>query len=819
MSTRLHAFVATLWLLVSTTYAQTGVLSGRLLTTDQRPIEGAVVSLVRATDSTFVKAAVTEANGSFTLVAARSNTGPNGSTFRLVVSHMGYQRYRSEPLAFEANTPQTYPAITLQPASQTLNEVKVVAQKPFVEQQIDRVVINPGALITNTGSNLLDVLEKAPGVQVDANGMISLRGRAGVVVFIDDRPTYLSADELANYLRSLSSETVASIEIMTNPPAKYDAAGNAGVINIRLRKTTVKGVNGGATVSYGQGRYARSNNSGNLNYRVDKVNLFGNVSANTNNSYQDLTIWREYFTPTGQRQSNFTQNSYFNRGQRSANLKLGIDWYASKKTTLGLVLNGAFSNTPTTIANNATITTPTNDITSRVASAVERDRPSRNGSLNMNFTHRFDSTGRELSGNVDLITYRSVLAQPLSNTVLSTSVMQSRLESTLPTTIAIQTAKLDYTHPLRGGGRFEAGAKRSQINTSNVAEFFDIQNGQRTPNYTFSNNFAYRETINAAYLNFSRELKRFTVQTGLRFENTNIGGDQSGNPTRRDSSFARTYASLFPTFYAKYQLSPKHTVSLNYGRRIDRPDYQSLNPFTYPLDLFTLYGGNPFLRPTFADNLELYHAYNSQIVTTLRFGRTRDIISETIEQGTNATGANIFYSRPGNIGQLTSYGIATNASLKPTRWWTLQLYNEITHNRFTADLYGQRLNNVGTYWYIAPTNLFQLSKTWSAELAGTYQTRIYTGQFVLIPVGNVRVGASKRLWGEKGTLKMAVSDILYTQQQGGTILSIANSTARWYSLLDSRVATVSLSYRFSNGQTLKQRQTGGADAEQSRVKS
>jgi iron complex outermembrane recepter protein len=813
MHTRLQLVIFSLWLLAaSTAIAQTGSISGTLLTADQRPVEGAVVSLVRATDSTFVKAAVTEANGSFVLVSVKPGT------FRLAVSHLGYQRYRSEVFNI-ANEAKTLPPITLIRAEKTLSEVKVVAQKPFVEQRIDRVVVNPDALITNAGSNLLDVLEKAPGVQVDANGMISLRGRAGVAVFIDDRPTYLTAEDLANYLRSLPSGSVASIEIMTNPPAKYDAAGNAGVINVRLKKTTVKGLNGGLSSSYGQGRFLRSNNSANLNYRVNKLNFFGNASANANNSYQDLTIWREYFRPTGERQQNFTQNSYFRRRQNSLNLKLGLDWYVSDKTTLGVVLSGFRNRNLTDIGNNAIVSNPANDVLSRVEAVVDGNKPMRNGSINLNVTHRFDSTGRELSGNVDWITYSSVQNQSLSNTILGTSVTRSLLESNLPTTIDIQTAKLDYRHPLRGGGQFEAGAKRSQISTSNVADFFDVVAGQRTPNYTFSNNFAYRETINAAYLNYSRDIKAFSVQAGLRFENTNIGGTQQGNPTRRDSSFTRTYNSLFPTFYASYKLSTKHLVSLNYGRRIDRPDYQSLNPFTYPLDLFTLYGGNPFLRPTFADNLELYHVYNNQITTALRFGRTRDIISETIEQGTDAAGNNIFYSRPGNIGQLTSYGIAINGAFKPTKWWTLQLYNEITHNRFTADLYGQRLNNTGTYWYVAPTNLFQLSKTWSAELAGTYQTRIYTGQFVLIPVGNVRVGASKRLWGEKGTLKMSVSDLFYTQQPGGTILSIANSTARWYSLLDSRVATVALSYRFSNGKTLAPRKTGGAEAEQGRVKS
>lgn len=795
-------------------YAQTGQITGSVFGADQKNTEGAIIALLTAADSSVVKAALVEADGSFVLAGLK-----NGN-FRIRISHLGYQNYTSESLSLNQQHPTlNLPTVTLQPDAKKLAEVRVSSQKQFVEKRIDRTIIYPDALIGNAGATLLDVLEKSPGVQVDQNGLISLKGRAGVAVFIDDKPTYLSAADLANYLRSLPAGSVETIEIMTNPPAKYDAAGNAGVINIRLKKTTTKGFNGGLNLSYGQSRYARSNNSLNLNYRINKVNFFSNASLNTNNSYQDLTIKRHYYTATAAPKSGFTQNSYIRKELNSANLKLGVDWYLSKKTTLGLVLNGFRNTTNTLITNKAQVLNANNSPTALNEGIIPGQKQWKNGSINLNYTYKIDSTGHELSANLDYITYRSTLNQSLINEAYTPDnrafVGRSVLESSLPSTIDIRTAKVDYVYPVGRGGKWEAGLKRSDISTDNVADFFDIVTNERVPNYDFSNNFMYNEAINAGYLNYSREGDRLSVQAGFRFENTAIRGHQLGNKAVTDSSFTRNYNNLFPTFYLSYKLDSagKHQVGLSYGRRIDRPNYQDLNPFTYPLDRFSFYGGNPFLQPTFTHTLELSHTLNNAITTTLQYTSARNVIFETIEQGTN-----VFYSRPGNLGTYLSYGASVNISQALSKRWTLQLYTEVTYNKFTASLYNQYLSNEGTYWIVMPTNQFKISAKWSAELGGSYQSSINAGQFVTIPVGSVRIGAAKKIWKDKGTLKLAVSDLFYTNQPGGAIQSLANSSASWLSYLDSRVATVSLVYRFSKGQNLRLRQTGGSENEQKRVK-
>jgi len=794
-------------------YGQTSKITGTVLDADQKELEGAVVSLQKSTDSSVVKTVLTESDGAFAFLGLRSGM------FLVIVSHVSYQKYRSLPFTLNNQQPNIdLLKISLVPADKKLAEIQVTGQKNFVEQRIDRMVVNPEALISNAGATMLDVLEKSPGIQIDASGAISLKGRAGVVVFVDDKPTYLSATDLTNYLRSLPSGSVETIEIMTNPPAKYDAAGTGGVINIRLKKTKTKGFNGGINLSYGQGRYARSNNSLNLNYRINKLNFFGNVSLNTNNSYQDLTISRQYFSPAGTYRSGFTQNSYIKRELNSANLKAGVDWYVSKKATVGLVLNGFRNPSNSLVTNNAQVFDATNTVSSVVKAVSPSEKVLKNGSINLNYSYKLDSTGKELSANLDYIPYRSDLNQSLTNEIFSNTrkfLNQTVLVSSLPSAIDIRTAKVDYVHPLANSSKFESGLKRSDISTENVADFSDVLNGERIPNYEFSNNFRYREAINAGYLNYSREGVRLSVQAGLRFENTAISGHQLGNKVVNDSLFTRVYNSLFPTFYLSYTLDSagKHQLGFSYGRRINRPNYQDLNPFTYPLDRFTLYGGNPFLRPAFSDNLELSHTFDKAVTTTLQYTRSRDVLYETVEQSSST-----FYSRPGNLGRYTSYGASVNISHALTKWWTLQLYTELTYNKFTATLYNQKLNNEGTYWYFAPTNQFVINASWSAELSGLYQSTIHAGQFVTIPVGNVRVAAAKKLWKDKGMLKLSVTDLFYTNQPGGDIQSLANSSASWHSYLDSRVATISLSYRFSKGQNLRLRQTGGSENEQKRVK-
>ncbi|TAG06850.1 MAG: TonB-dependent receptor [Cytophagia bacterium] len=792
-------------------YAQnTTNISGNIIDEDKKSIPFANVILRQTKDNQLIKVAVTDTLGRFEF------ENINEGEYHLNINYVGFKDFKSENITLIKQKNTIIPTITLE-LSGTLKEVTIVYKKPFAEQKIDRTIINPDVLITNAGISALEVLEKSPGVQVSLEGNISLKGKSGVVVFIDDKPTYMSADALASYLKSLPSSTIETIELMPNPPAKYDAAGNAGIINIRLKKNTLKGFNGSISLAFGQGFYSRTNNSINLNYRINKFNFFSNISMNMNNDYQDLLIERKYLKNDGSVNATFRQNSFIKNERYSNNIRLGADYYLSDKTTLGVVFSGFYNPTTATNTNKSTLFNQFQQSDSTINAVNINNRKWWNGSVNFNYSYKIDKKGKEISANIDYINYTADINQNLENSVFlsdNTLKTQDILRGVLPADIDIYTFKVDYAQPLKKGGTFEAGFKSGLVKTKNVAQFTNEKNNLTTVNNDLSNLFDYNENINAAYLNFSKDFKKISVQAGLRMENTNLEGLQFGNPIKRDSSFKRNYTNLFPTFYLNYRPDSlgKNVFGFSYGRRINRPNYQSLNPFSYPLDRFTIYAGNPFLLPTFSHNFELTHTYKSKITTALTYSYTQNIITETIEfEGT------LFYSRPGNIGTQKNLTLTINGGFNPLSWWTMQLYAQVTYNQSLSLIYGENLNNTGTFYSTNFVNQFQLGKGWSSEINFNYQSAAYSAQFVTIPFWRAGVGIQKKIMKDKGALKLNVSDVFFTFQPGGDILGLGNAAARFYSVLDSRVFTLNFSYRFSKGSNLKLRKSGGADDEKNRI--
>ena len=792
-------------------FAQQSTITGNIKAGGE--VTGAIVSLIKAADSSVVKTNLCEANGSFVF----SNV--MAGSYLLSISHVGYVRFYTKPFPVEPNQKLQLEPISLLAASKDLTEITVTGKKQFIERKIDRLVLNPDAIIGNAGGNALEVLEKAPGLQVDADGNISFKGKQGVMVFIDDKPSFLQAQDLANYLRSLPAGSIEIVELMSNPPAKYDAAGNAGIINIKLKKNMLKGFNGSLSLGYGQGRYHRTNNSFNINYRINKINVYSNLSWNQNHSYQDLTINRNYFTPTGIKSSAFTQNSYIKKEGEGLNLKIGTDYYISKKSTAGLVLSGFENRNFSPVVNRSKVLNKTNQVDSSVLATNPSDRKWQNGSINLNYTYKINSKGSELSANADYLYYDADITQKLESFNFNPSnilTSKSTLQSLLPAALRIQTFKTDYLSPLKGNAKLEAGVKFSLVKTDNTASVFDIFNNFKVPNYEFSNKFLYDENINAAYLSYAKEGKKLSIQTGMRIENTNIRGRQLGNPVIKDSSFVRNYSNLFPTLYLQYKFDTLQNNQLMFslGRRIERPNYQDLNPFSYPLDRFTYYGGNPFLQPTLAYYAELSHTFKNKITTSFDYSITDNVIMETNEQR-----GNIYYSRPGNFAKQISFGANVNATLQPTTWWTFILYSELRNMYYKSVVYGQILDERRYYWYIGPTNQFTITKKLSAELAGSYQTSVLVAQFLTIPVWQMRAGFSQKIMKGKGALRLNITDLFFTNKPGGDIRNIANATANWRSILDSRVTTLAFSYRFAKGKALSARQTGASDEEKSRIKS
>src|SRR5438552_5291336 len=559
-------------------YAQTntGKISGTVIDGNAKTIESSTITLLYSKDSSVVKMSFVDKNGHFEF-----ENIPEGK-YLVSVSAVGHQKGYSE--IFEV-TPEKnsieLKTIELVPQTKELTGVTVSARKPLIEQKIDRTIVNVDAAVSNVGATALEVLEKSPGITVDKDGNISLKGKQGVQVYIDGRPSYLSGQDLVNLLRNMSATQLDQIEIMTNPPAKYDAAGNSGIINIQTKKNKQVGFNGTATAGYSQGKYWRTNESLNMNYRNGKFNAFMNYGFNKNYGFQELTIHRTYLHPDKSVDALFDQVAFMPRSGSSNNLKFGLDYFVDKKTTLGFLASGFIDPEHQLNYNTSYLKNAGNFVDSIVYSTSDTRDKWKNGSLNLNFRHEFDSTGRELTADLDYSKYLSTNNQLFINASFNpngTKRGQTDLLGDLPVDINIYSAKMDYTHPLKKQAKIEAGVKSSYVNTDNKANYFNLAGVDWQIDYDKTNRFQYKENINAAYVSFNKQYKKLGVQAGLRFENTNYKGYQLGNAQHADSVFNNNYITLFPTFFFSYSINDKNQFGLNLGRRIDRPAYQDLNP-------------------------------------------------------------------------------------------------------------------------------------------------------------------------------------------------------------------------------------------------
>lgn len=789
-----------------------GKVNGSVIDGNQKTIASATISLLKAKDSSVAKMGAADKEGHFEF------DGIAWGKYIVSVSAVGHSKAFSD--AFELSPGHAavlLKTIELVPAEKELTGVTVVARKPLIEQRIDRTVVNVDAAVSNVGATALEVLEKSPGITVDKDGAISLKGKQGVQVYIDGKPSYLSGTDLVNLLKNMSASQLEQIEIMTNPPARYDAAGNSGIINIKTKKNKARGFNGSATAGYSQGVYWRTNESLNLNYRNGNYNAFLNYSFNKFNGFQELTIHRTYKQNDGKTiKANFDQVAFMPNNNTNNTLKAGMDFFLSKKTTVGFVASGFISPEQHRNYNTSYLKDAVGTIDSIVKSTSNDQQKWKNGSVNLNFRHQFDSTGRELTADLDYSTYNSRNNQYFVNASFApdwTEKNQTDLKSILPVDINIYSAKADYTHPLAKGAKLEAGLKTSYVNTDNAANYFNVIGGADNVDYDKTNRFQYRENINAAYVNYNRQFKKLGVQAGLRFENTSYKGHQLGNAQKPDSSFSRTYNNLFPTVFLSYEVNKNNQFGLSVGRRIDRPAYQDLNPFMFFLDNYTYESGNPYLQPQYTNNVELSHTFKGKFVTTVNYSRTKNYFTETFEQKDYAT-----IVRQGNIGDRQNAGVSISAQLAIAKWWNSSLYGNYNYNYYHGMLYGEDVKLSGSNVLFNVNNQFSFGKGWSAELSGWYRSKGVESQVIIQAMGAASAGVSKQVLKGKGSVRLNIRDIFYTQQAKGTI-NFQQTEANFVNTRDSRVAGISFTWRFGKPiKGIQNRKKGGADDEQSRVK-
>lgn len=807
----LFAFVAT-----RTMGQATGItIVGAVINNNQKDVEAATVTLLNARDSSIVKISVSNRTGSFEF-----ENIPVG-TYVVAVSAVGFETAYTNLQVLAESSLVTLKPVQLSPGAQALAGVVVTGKKPPIEVRAGKTVVNVDASPTNTGLNVLEILEKSPGVSVDNDGNVSLKGKSGVLILVDGKQTYLSGTQLASFLKSIQSNSLDQIEIMTNPPAKYDASGNAGVINIKTKKGTLKGMNGNVSLTYNQGFYAKFFGGANFNYRNDKLNIFGSYDGGQWEGLGTLRIDRNFYKESAFSGSSDQSTDRHNKSNWN-NMKLGLDYNFSKKDVAGIVVTGSVNPWKNWQNSSSNLRNVNGDISTILVSDVYNGNKSGNINTNFNYKHTFDSTGRELTVDLDNGYYKNTGTNSLNTIVFDPNNEQRGntilLEGNIPSEIRIYTAKTDYVHPFSKTVKLEAGLKTSLVNTdNNVLYQRDTSTGWKV-DLQRTNHFVYKENVNAAYAVLTASIKKWELSGGLRAENTNASGTQKLN----DSSFTRHYTNLFPNVGAVYSINDKNQLSFAYSRRIRRPNYEDLNPFTFFLDSLTYGQGNPYLQPEISDRVELSHTFRRFFTTTFSYTQTNDIITQILKQQTEKR--TTFQTRE-NFSRMQQFGLSVSANKQLLSWWSVNVYTGVFLNNYTG-IYNDGNTNTPVDINVASvtgnlSNNFTFAGTWAAELSGWYNSNPSEGLLIGRSIGAMNIGLAKQIMKKKGNIKFGVRDVLRTSNFSGysryadVDVNVYNDRRR-----DNRMYSVSFSYKFGKSNIAPaRRRTGGAGEEQSRVKS
>lgn len=763
---------------------QEGKLTGQL-TDGKKPLSYATVTLLRA-DSSVVNGALSEEDGSFTIQ-------PTGyGNFILRINGIGFTQKVIDKIIISSETPEKkLGTIAITTTTKQLEEVSVTAERAVMEMSVDKKTFNVEKNITTAGGSASDVLQNVPSVSVDIDGNLSLRGKANVTVLIDGKPATLLGGDAASALQSLPASSIQSVEVITNPSAKYDAQGMTGIVNIVTKKDKKVGLNG--VVTAGVGTRDKYNGSLNLNLKNDKVNVFLNSNFRLNKNYQRSTITRRDALNSYKSYEDNTRqfNGWFNT--------IGVEYAFNEKNSVTLTQNL----NKMQWGNEGYSTYETFGVSETPVAYQRRSSDNLGGpfssSTSLDYKHKFSKPKEELTANA---TFAKTWVQRDQEYITygddySAGTSYGPIVQNAPGggSNASQNTQIDYTTPfLSAKGKLDAGLK-SQLYwfESSNDPYIDSPGVDRQVDYILLNSYRYSQHVHAAYTSFSDEKGKFSYQGGLRLEyatyegTTNLAGGRN---------FTNDFLNLFPSAYFSYKLPKDQSIFLNYSRRTDRPSFWRMMPYrdlSNPQDTTM---GNPELIPEFIHNVEL--SYSRQhgghnLIAGLYYQYTQNLIDRITIQYADGTS----FSQHQNLINGTTYGVDLTGRFQILPIWdaTLNLNffrNEITGSSRTA---GLNVDNSGSSWFGKVNTNVKLPKEFSLQVNGNYEAPKAEAQGNRQEVYWIDVALRKNLLKGKATIVLNVSDILDTRKTT-TIYNFPNSYQERYRDRETRIGNLTFTYRF-----------------------
>lgn len=790
--------------------AQTSSIRGQLQTAGAEAVGFANVGLYNAADSSLYKAGTSDEAGIFNLI------GLGAGVYYLKAVGIGVGSFQQSDIQLQENQALDLGVLSITDKSIKLEEMTVTASRVMVEIKPDRTVFNVEGTINSAGSDAITLLRKAPSVTVDNNDNISVLGRAGVLLYVDGKRLPLTGEDLTTYLQNLPAEQIDRIEIITNPGSKYEAEGNAGIIDIRLKRDKNLGANGSVNATYSQGFYHRANLSGSGNYRNKRFNAFGNAGLGDGGGFNNMNFL-SYLNGLEQDEINNRRNTWDNY-----NYRVGADFFLGNKHTIGFLAGGTQNDRISRGYNRITLaqaSTPELIDSILVANTTDNNRRQQQ---TYNLNYRFDNTkGRSLNVDFDYGNYQNDSKRYQPNRYFNATedaVLTEIINSfDTPSDIDIFTAQADFEDKL-WGGTLGAGTKFSQVISDNTFLFFDEPNGTPVRNDKRSNLFKYDEKVYAGYVNYARKLgEKWNFSAGLRAEQTDASGDlQAFLPELEEPPVLLNYLSWFPNAGLTWDLAPKHSLALNGGRRINRPDYNVLNPFNNQISQLSYEKGNPFLRPEIVNNVELGYTLAYRYNFKLAYSRTTDQITRLIAPDEEDPRAG--FITWANLADQTVFSLNVSAPVQLFKWWNAYFNLSGSHLDNQADYGDGGVVDVQAFSYsIFQQHTFDLPLGIKGEISGYFSgPGVWGGVFIYETSWSLNMGLQRKFLRDRLNVRLAADDLFYESGWDGYsdfngLLSYGGG--RW----DSRRISLSMGYRFGNDNVKSRKRNTGLETEAGRV--
>ncbi len=794
-------FLLLLFVINYTAQSQSYKINGSIVSDKAEKLAG--ISVLLFANNKLIKAEITNVEGKFTFQNSASGT------YSLKTSFIGYEEFVLPSVVVNSSNIEL-PILTIKETSAQLSEVVIVKEKPMIQVLAEKTVFNIENTINAIGSSGFELLRKAPGVIIDNNDNLIVEGKSGVLIYIDGKQSFLSGADLTNYLKTIQANDIEAIEIITQPSSKYDAAGNAGIVNIKLKKNKNFGTNGTFSTGLNLGEFGTSVNSLSLNNRNKKNNIYGNYSNRFGRNFNFINLYRQ--------QSNtiFDSRSESINETNANNVKVGYDYYHNAKNTFGIVVTGNFNNG---FGNSAT-RTPIRPVNSNAnTSVLNSANDVRNKSYNLysNLNYKYQGAN-EKSFNVDLdfgkfnserSNYQPNFYFDGTETIVISQVINAQ---ETPIDINISSLKSDYEQQLLKG-KVGVGFKSSIVQTKNTFNVFNYLGDTPIFNETRSNRFNYTENINAVYANYNRNFKKINFQLGVRVENTNSDGKLLSTQNNENERVKRNYTDFFPSGGVTYLPNDNNSFALIYSKRIERPSYQSLNPFENQIDELSFNRGNPFLQPQYTNNIKLSHTYKYKLITTLSYSYINDFFAQVTE----AVGVDKNFLTTKNVANNEIINLGISYPFKVVKWWNVYLSASGFYSRYIPTDPSFIALEQETF-NIYAQNTFNLPAAITMEVSGWFNSpSVWGGTYRVESLGSLDLAFQRKFLNKKLNARIAFSDIFFTSPWRGST-EFGDLIINGDGGNDSRQVRFSLNYNFGSDEIKKARtRNTGLEDEKNRI--